>query len=639
VLKIFAVVLKGLFLSQFASSALCSFGRRYVGVWLIVALLLVFSTLLARAQQPSPTFDPTQVTLPTSPPLARAGGAIYQENCAPCHGTEGRGDGPTAATLPGPATPFADPASIWEKWPVELFHTAKFGRLEKLMPPWQNRLNDDQIWQAVTFAWSLHTSMAEVEQGATLYAQECVQCHGVSGAGDGPEATGDLPNFGELTYAMNRSQADWQAGWQTAHADLGDVWSEAEQRAVLEYLRTFSYSPPWVALYRPGVGALEGAVTQGTPGAPTPAELTATLNAFVNFEPAATFTTTLGENGGFRFSELATDSAVAYMVTVDAAGIRYSSDILTFSPQQTTLTTTIALYETTDDPSGVQIDRLHWIIDSQPGALIVGQVFRFGSTADRTFVGQPVQGVDVPVTVAMRLPPGAAEITFENGALGERFRQVDNTVYDTAPVIPGAGSRQIVMRFVLPHDGGELQLNQEFLYPVNQATLLVAEVGQLKAETADLTFVNREEIQGQSYLLWQAEPLAAHKVAIQLTGLLARDEPDPRALQNVPGAATSATMATVIPQLETWTPWTLGGMLGVLLFGVLIWSWQQRHGQTRDPVADLRQQRNVLLQRIAHLDDRRALQEVDETLWQRERTHLKAQLIEVTRRLSPSSAG
>ena len=183
----------------------------------LAALLCIFlaipalaGTPVVRAQQQgtrqSPPYDATQVTVPTTPPLALVGQPIYQENCAPCHGELGMGDGPTAADLPSPPTAFADPAAIQERSPAQLFHTTKFGRLEKLMPPWQNELSDDQIWQTVAYAWSLHTSPAQIERGQELYAQSCASCHGEQGRGDGPDAEGALMDFSDPSYAIFRSQ-------------------------------------------------------------------------------------------------------------------------------------------------------------------------------------------------------------------------------------------------------------------------------------------------------------------------------------------------------------------------------------------------------------------------------------------------
>ncbi|RIK38045.1 MAG: hypothetical protein DCC57_21180, partial [Chloroflexi bacterium] len=198
------------------------------------------ATPLAAQQPPqSPPFDLAQVPMPAEPPAARFGQGIYLQNCAPCHGDQGMGDGPTAADLPTPPTAFADPDAVWALSPAEMFHTTKFGRLEALMPPWQNELSDQQIWRVVAYAWSLHTDIGQVSAGEDLYGLSCAGCHGPGGAGDGPDAEGDLPNLADPATAMAQSQETWLAAWQSAHPQIGGDWTKDQQRQVLEYIRTF----------------------------------------------------------------------------------------------------------------------------------------------------------------------------------------------------------------------------------------------------------------------------------------------------------------------------------------------------------------------------------------------------------------
>lgn len=582
------------------------------------------------AQQPSPEFDLSQVTPPTRPPLALVGQAIYQENCSPCHGVQGMGDGPTTAQLPSPPTAFADPNAVWERSPAQLFHTAKFGRLEKLMPPWQDKLDDNQIWQAVAYAWSLHTTEENLQTGAALYAQSCANCHGAQGAGDGPEATPDLVDLSDVTYAMARSQADWQAGWQAAHPDLGAGWTPEQQRDVLEYVRSFTYTPPWENAYRAGTGVITGTVTQGTPGGPAVAGLTATLEAYVSFTPVASFTTTVDSAGAFAFGELDTAPDIVYLVSVASEGIRYTSPVLKFSPEQQRLQTQVAIYGTTEDAAGIRIARLHWIIDSQPGAVVVGEIFSFSNTGDRTFIGKAVEGVDAPATVALRVPAAAQELTFDNGELGVRFQQVDDTVYDTTPVTPGQGTRQLIMRYFLPVDGSSLNFDREFLYPIDQMTILVAELPQLQVAIPGFTLASRETLQNQTYQLWQPEGSAPTQVNVQLTGLLQEGDADPRAVQGDGAQAGAPASSAVVPLLTPWAPWGMGILVAVALGAVVIWSVQQQRSGGMDRLQDLRAQQEDLISRIAHLDDRYAIQDLDNATWQRERAQLKAQLLYVS---------
>lgn len=600
------------------------------GLLLIGLLLAVASYQAVYAQQPSPEFDLSQVTLPTSPPLALVGQAIYQENCAPCHGAEGKGDGPTSPQLTSPATAFADPNAIWERSPAQLFHTTKFGRIEKLMPPWRNQLDDTQIWQAVAYAWSLHTNQANLAEGATLYAQSCANCHGENGAGDGPEATPDLVNFTDLTNSMARSQADWQAGWQAAHADLGADWTPEQQRNVLEYIRSFTYTPPWAEAYQAGTGIITGTVTQGTPGGPAVDGQPVTLEAYVSFTPVAVFTTTVDSTGIFTFTALDTTPEMVYLAAVASEGIRYTSPVLSFTPEQPQIQTQVAIYGTTDDASGIRIDRLHWIIDSQPGVVVVGEIFSFSNSSDRTFIGKTVEGVNAPATVALHVPTEAQELTFDNGELGVRFQQVADTVYDTTPVTPGQGTRQVIMRYFLPVDGSSLDFDRKFLYPVDQMTILVAELPQIEVTIPGFSLASRETLQNQTYQLWQPDGAPPTNVTIQLAGLLQEGDADPRAVANAnPETGATPATATAVLLLQPWMPWAVGSIAGVALAGVLLWSFQQQRAGKRNPFEELRAQREELLRQIALLDDRHAIHELDDATWERERAHLKAQLLQI----------
>jgi mono/diheme cytochrome c family protein len=601
--------------------------------WLAALLLLVLgvtSSLPVAAQQPppSPTFDLSQVPAPAEPPAAQLGQASYLENCAPCHGEQGLGDGPTAASLPSPPTVFADPAAIWHRSPAELFHTTKFGRIEALMPPWQNRLTDEQIWQTVAYAWSLHTDPDFVAAGEMLYRESCANCHGAGGAGDGPDAPVDLPNFADLAYAMARSQEDWLAGWQTAHPEMGDTWSAEQQNQVLEYIRTFSYTPAWETGYEPGPGMVTGQVVQGTSGGPAPAPAEVTLEAYADFQPVAFLTTTVGSDGAFEFTELSVEPGLVYLASADHAGIRYTSPLIELSASAPATSTVLTVYETTDEPPAIHIERAHWIVESQPGALLIGQVLTYGSDGDRTFVGQRVEEVDVPVTVALQLPPGATQVAFDNGALGERYRQVGDTIYDTAALAPGAATQQIIVRYLLPYAGDSIEVSQEFLYPVTLINLLVADLPGMTATVNGLEGGDAQDFQGRTYRIWQGADLPANsEVQIALSGLPPAGAAD---LGVAPDAA--ALPGVVTTGFAPWMAWLMGGLTVAALAGVLLWSWRAGRVQTGSRGQELVRQREELVRQIAQLDDLHALGALDQASWQQQRAALKARLLETALR-------
>lgn len=593
------------------------------------------------AQQPpqSPPFDLAQVPMPAEPPAARFGQGIYLQNCAPCHGDQGMGDGPTAADLPTPPTAFADPDAVWALSPAEMFHTTKFGRLEALMPPWQNELSDQQIWRVVAYAWSLHTDIGQVSAGEDLYGLSCAGCHGPGGAGDGPDAEGDLPNLADPATAMAQSQETWLAAWQSAHPQIGGDWNADQQRQVLEYIRTFTILPLWESSYRPGPGVVQGTVVQGTPGGPAVDQIPVRLDGYVDFQPVATFTTTVDASGAFTFTGLAADESIVYLATLGYGGISYTSPMLRLTAGAPSAETTIEVYETTEDAAAIRIDRAHWIVDYQPGALLVGQILAFGSGGDRTFVGHTVDGVDVPVTVGFQLPQGAQEVMLENGTLGDRFRQVGDMVYDTAPLLPGEATKQIIVRYAVPFPETSVQLGQTFAYPVRSINLLVVDTPGLAATVTGLEGGEAQDFQGQSFRIWQAADLPAQSaVQVALSGLPAPGAADPRAGTGGTGAGRPAA-GQATATFNPWMGWVMGGLALAALAGVLGWAWRNGRVQTHTRHQDLPRQRDELMRRIAELDDLFAEGKVDERQWQGQRAKLKARLLEISLRLTDSTGG
>ncbi len=78
------------------------------------------------------------------------GQTIYAANCAVCHGENGRGDGPTAASLA------MSPADLHESHVQDLTDGALFyvitnGRSGTPMPAWEEVLDEDQRWNVVNY--------------------------------------------------------------------------------------------------------------------------------------------------------------------------------------------------------------------------------------------------------------------------------------------------------------------------------------------------------------------------------------------------------------------------------------------------------------------------------------------------------
>ena len=86
--------------------------------------------------------------------------------------------------------------------------------MQQMMPPWKNQLNDQQIWDTVAYAWSLHTTRDEVDQGKTVYDANCASCHGPDGKG----GQGGAPDLTDFAKTSQVSQAAWAQAVARARA-------------------------------------------------------------------------------------------------------------------------------------------------------------------------------------------------------------------------------------------------------------------------------------------------------------------------------------------------------------------------------------------------------------------------------------
>jgi len=95
---------------------------------------------------------PTTFFAPPVPYNAAAvdrGAAIYAQNCAVCHGADGKGDGPAAASLPIKPADLAQP-HLFAHTPGDLFWWVSHGKAN-VMPPFDGTLKPDERWDVIHF--------------------------------------------------------------------------------------------------------------------------------------------------------------------------------------------------------------------------------------------------------------------------------------------------------------------------------------------------------------------------------------------------------------------------------------------------------------------------------------------------------
>lgn len=127
------------------------------------ALLVLITVLVTRwlAQENKPWVVPEQYKalknpLPSSESNLNSARQIYADECAQCHGEQGRGDGPEARThFPLPAD-LTDEKLLKGVTDGEIFYQISEGR--RPMPSYKGRLTEDQRWQLILLVRSFSQS-------------------------------------------------------------------------------------------------------------------------------------------------------------------------------------------------------------------------------------------------------------------------------------------------------------------------------------------------------------------------------------------------------------------------------------------------------------------------------------------------
>ncbi|MEK9137498.1 MAG: c-type cytochrome, partial [Bacteroidota bacterium] len=190
----------------------------------IVALLVVFAGV--------PTMG-FAAQLPESAASAEAGKALYVRYCSTCHGMDGKGDGSAAVYLNPKPRDFTRGIFKFQSTPsgslptdADLHRTLKNGMPGSAMPAW-DRLSDQQRSDLIAYLKILSERFTTekptdiltidtepvqtpemVKSGKAVYALSgCWNCHGKTGAGDGPSAEALADDFGRSIKPYNFTRA------------------------------------------------------------------------------------------------------------------------------------------------------------------------------------------------------------------------------------------------------------------------------------------------------------------------------------------------------------------------------------------------------------------------------------------------
>jgi len=506
------------------------------------------------AQMPVSQTQPAQVSgplYPSVPPDPANGQAIFAEKCAPCHGDTGQGDGPQAAQLPNPPAALGSKDLSRQSAPARWYTVVTQGDMNNFMPPFSS-LSDQQRWDVVAYAFTLSAPSSEIAQGKELFQSNCTSCHGDQGRGDGPQAAGlsvPPPDLTNQSFMAQKTGEDFfQAITNGVSPDMpgyADQLSDDQRWAIAEYVRSLTFAGPGqpvasAATPEPGatpppqgtpvestspltstqtvsttemIGTVTGKVNNAS-GGELPSDLEITLHGFDDMNMVITDTTTTQADGSFVFQNIDMPVGRVFMATVDYQDTTYGSDIGMVSAGDNKIDLPIPIYETTTDASILSVDRLHLFfdfVDSQ--TLRVIELYVISNPTDKTLVAAG----NGKTTINFKLPQGASNLEFQDGALGGRYIQTSDGFGDTVAVRPGSGNYQVLFAFEMPYDK-KLDLVQPISLPVSAVVILVPESG-LKIKSDMLTDAGNQDVQGTSYHMYNGGSLSpGDNLSISISG-------------------------------------------------------------------------------------------------------------------------
>jgi len=586
---------------------------------------------------------------PLVPPDPTAGASIFAEKCAPCHGQTGLGDGPDASQLPVPVAAIGTSNLARSSTPAEWYALVTQGNLERYMPPFLS-LTDRQRWDVVAYAFSLSAPADSLAFGEELYQENCLQCHGVSGKGDGPEVV-NLPSpprdlTDQAFMADYPAAAIFDVISQGIEPDMpayAEQFDETQIWALTDYLRSFTFATSALAVEQiqataypspdaypypypaaqvdvsnvtlpPSIlGTVIVTLVNGS-GGEIPEDAQVTLYGFDAMQMAFSQTLTSGPQGIYTFGDIEMLPERAFLAGVDYQSGTYGSDVATVDPASPLIDLQIVTYDSSTDTSRLITDRLHLFFDFSDSAIIqVVEVYIVSNPTNLSIVpAESGEGV-----VFFPLPQGYTDLQFEEGVLGERFLEVPGGFMDTLTVQPGMSEYQVVFAFNLPYDR-----RMEFTQAVSMDTSAVVVMlpdGGVNLTSAQLLDGGVRDFQGTAFRMYNGSNLnAGDELLFSLSGN--------------PGQSSISIFGDT-----SWQNIAIGvGSLGLVL--VLLGLWLFRRNQTiaddageddmvsEDDLPFEIEDPESLMDAIIALDDQYQAGDLPEDAYARRRAELKERL-------------
>jgi mono/diheme cytochrome c family protein len=477
---------------------------------------------------PAPTLGPLY---PDKAPDVANGKAIYAEKCVDCHGEKGLGDGAQSKDLPVSVIPIGLPEFANKATPSDWYATVTQGRIDRFMPPF-NSLTDQERWDVISYALTLHTTNEQLDLGKKLLDENCADCGQA---------------FTNLQMMSALSEDDIVKFVREGNGNFpafGSGFSDEEAYAVAAYIRTLSFAAPAAPVAAAATEtpanaealtpSAEGTPAEGTPqadvtpeatattqetaattvitgqidnrtGEALPTDLKITLRGFDHgSDPSAGPTEILNQqgdvnpDGSYSFNIDFVENQI-FLTEVTVGGLKYQSEFAVVPAGATELVVDpIIIYATTEDTSALKVEELQVYFDFASEETQIFAVYFITNPGDKTVLVKMSDGQNIPF------------ITFPDGATGLGFETTDNSATfvatDDGFAMPPNETPYGLIAFASIPKADETKIVQKALLPIDSVSLFLPEGVEAKGDT--LTDNGVQSLQGTNFHVYTSVPVA-----------------------------------------------------------------------------------------------------------------------------------
>ncbi|MGD9318289.1 MAG: hypothetical protein PVG56_15745, partial [Anaerolineae bacterium] len=330
-----------------------------------------------------------------------------------------------------------------------------------------------------------------------------------------------------------------------------------------------------VASRAQGVGSLQVQLMNGTPGGAEPgAGIPVVLHIYQGGTEIETQETLTEADGSFQFDGLAIGPDLEYWPEVRYQDAFFTSpEPFQFAGEDTALSGTLTVYETTNDDSDIRLDSVHMIAESFGEVLRLSEIHLFGNGGDKAFIGNAGDS-EQGMTVFVPLPENAVGLSFGEGVAEDQYIQVEGGLMGTEPVPPGTETALAFFSYHLMVAGDSIPLERGFAYPVGTLNVLVAQPG-LTLNSGQLQSRGLELFQGRQYELYSTQSLGPD-TPLALEFIPVAEAPGDTGTAEGP-ASSGESMTGATPRgNQTVILWLGVGLAVLAVAGVVVYSMAAR---------------------------------------------------------------